>query len=172
MAIFLKLLLLPISLLFYYVKDQIMGGTSTKEVPVPAPSTQINQNSSGFHIMEFHGATIGSGAIVLLIILAVCIGICYGYSRLRRRCKKSMMRRYFGTQPQMALPYGQQMQMMPLNPPQPQTVVSMPAALPALPAPPQMLALPAPASHCAGACSPSEVVPYKPGYKYCLPHGT
>ena len=62
MAIILKLLLLPISLLFYYIKDQIMGGSSTKEeTPVPAPSTQINQNSSRFHIMEFHGATIGSG---------------------------------------------------------------------------------------------------------------
>ena len=103
--------------------------------------------------MEFHGATIGSGAIVLVIILAVCIAVCYGYSRLRRRCKKSMMRRYFGAQPQMALPYQQGMQMVPLNPPQPQTVVSMPAALPALPAPPQMLALPAPAHQCAGAVS-------------------
>ena len=47
------------------------------------------------------------------------------------------MRRYFGTQPQMALPYSQQM--MPL---QPQTVVSMPAPLP--PPQPQPLALPAP----------------------------
>ena len=164
MAIILKLLLVPISLLFYWIKDQIMGGSSTKEVPVPVPSTQIQQNSSGFHIMEFHGATVGSGAIVLLIILAVCIGVCYGYSRLRRRCKKSMMRRYFGTQPQMALPYSQQM--MPL---QPQTVVSMPAPLPA---PPQPLALPAPAHQCAATCASTEVVPYRPGYKYCLPHGT
>ena len=77
MAIILKLLLLPISLLFYYIKDRIMGGSSTKEeTPVPVASTQINQNSSGFHIMEFHGATIGSGAIVLMIILAVCIAVC------------------------------------------------------------------------------------------------
>ena len=83
-----------------------MGGSSTKEeVPVPVPATQINQNSSGFHIMEFHGATIGSGTIVLLIILAICIGVYYGYSRLRRRCKKSIMRRYFGTQPQICLLY-------------------------------------------------------------------
>ena len=171
MAIILKLLLVPISLLFYWIKDTIMGGSATKEVPVPvqAPSTQINQNSSGFHIMEFYGATIGIGAIVLLLIIAVCIGVCYGYSRLRRRCKKSMMRCYFGTQPQMALPYSQQM--VPLNPqPQPQTVVSMPAPLPALPAPPQQLALPAPAYHCGATCS--DVVPYKPGYKYCLPPGT
>ena len=71
MAVILKLLLVPISLLFYWIKDQIMGGSSTKEAPVPAPATQIQQNSSGFHIMEFHGATVGSGAIVLLIIIAV-----------------------------------------------------------------------------------------------------
>ena len=161
MAIILKLLLLPISLLFYYIKDQIMGGSSTKEVPVATPVTQINQNSSGFHVMEIHGATIGSGAIVIVIILAVCIAVCYGYSRLRRRCKKSMLRRYFGARPQMALPYTQQM--MPLN---------QPAVLPALPAPPPVLALPAPA-HCGAACAPPQpdVVPYKPGYKYCLPPG-
>ena len=164
MAIILKLLLLPVSLLFYWIKDSIMGGSSTKEItPVPAPSTQITQNSSGFHIMEFHGATIGSGAIVLLIILAVCVGVCYGYSCLRRCCKKSMMQRYFGKQPQKALPYSQQM--VPLQ--QPQAVVSMPAPLPA---PQQPLALPAPTYQCASACT--EVVPYKPGYKYCLPPGT
>ena len=139
-----------------------MGGSSTKEA-APAPTMAIQQNSFRFHIMEFHGATVGSGAIVLLIILAVCVGVCYDYSRLRRRCKKSMMRRYFGTQPQMALPYSQQM--VPL---QPQTVVSMPAPLPPQP---QRLALPAPQPvHCASACT--EMVPYKPGYKYCLPPRT
>ena len=164
MAIILKFLLLPVSLLFWWIQGQIMGGSSSKDEVKVVPTVQ--QNSSGFHIMEFHGATIGSGGIVLLIILAICIGVCYGYSRLRRRCKKSMMRRYFGTQPQMTLPYNHQMQ--PLQP-QPQPSIPMPVIAP-MPTP-QALALPAPAYACSSAhCT--DVVPYKPGYKYCLPPGT
>ena len=115
MAIILKFLFLPVSLLFWWIQGQIMGGSSSKDEVNVVPT--IQQNSSGFHVMEFHGATIGNGATVLLIIIAICIGVCYGYGRLHRRCKKSMMRRYFGTQAQMSLPYTHQMQ--PLQP-QPQ----------------------------------------------------
>ena len=90
MAIILKLLLAPIGLLFYRIRDQIMGGSNLTPTPVPAP--QIQNNSSGFHILEFHAATVGSGAIVLVVIVLVCLFNCYGYGCLRRRCKRSMMR--------------------------------------------------------------------------------
>ena len=122
MAVILKLLLLPISLLFWWIRDQIasMGGSDSKPEVKVLPAVQ--QNSSGFHVLEFHAATVGSGAIVLLIIVLICVFVCYGYGRLRRRCKKSMMRRYFGVEAQMSLPYTHQMQ-----PLQPQTAIAMPA---------------------------------------------
>ena len=100
MVIIREFLLLPVSLLFWWIQGQIMGGNASKDEVKVVPT--IQQNSNGFHVLEFHAATVGSGAIVLLIILIVCLAICYGYGRLRRRYKKTMMRRYFGAQAQMS----------------------------------------------------------------------
>ena len=77
-----------------------------------------------------------------------------------------MIRRYFGALVQMSLPYSHQMQHLQ---PQPQTAIQMPVVAP-MPAP-QAMALPAPAYACSSN-NCTEVVPYKPGYKYCLPPGT
>ena len=154
MAAFLTLLITPIWLLFNYIRIKLMGGSSSKPVAVP----EIQENSSGFHILEFHTATISIGFIVLAIIIAIYVAVCYC---LRSKCKKSIMRQYFGTQAQLQLPlHIQAHQQLGPNPAQMQAIALLP--LPRY-APPVVAAPPL-------VCH--DVVPYKPGHAYLIPPGT
>ena len=66
----------------------IMGNSHSEE----KKEVQIEEKSTGFHLLEIHLPSVGTMSAVFLLLVVLSIGLAYAYVRCRKAMKKGAMR--------------------------------------------------------------------------------
>ena len=83
---------------YYYHNYYNMCKSSKTPAATSAPPT-IEENSSGFHIVEIHMPTVGSGLGLMVVIILLVVVFIYLYTKMKKRCANAVHQRRQQLQP-------------------------------------------------------------------------
>lgn len=65
-----------------------MGNQASNEEDDKKKGATIVENTSGFHVLEFHMPTVGSSLLITFFLMSIAVGLILVFTRLRRRFSK------------------------------------------------------------------------------------